>query len=65
MSALAADGFDTDKQKDPARIDRWLAALSLEEKCAQLLVARPAGDAFDPRDAAAEIGVGGYIVHSG
>ena len=42
-----------------------MAALSLEEKCAQLLVARPVGDAFDPRDAAAEIGVGGYIVHAG
>ena len=48
-----------------AAMARWMAALSLEGKCAQLLVARPTGDAFDPRDAAAEIGVGGYIAHSG
>ncbi len=47
------------------RVARWMEMLSLEEKCAQLLVARPIGDAFDRRDAAAEIGVGGYIVHPG
>ncbi len=48
-----------------ALVERWMGTLSLDQTCAQLLVARPAGDAFDPDDTASELGIGGAIVHAG